>query len=53
MSARTRYALVLSLYWGYIGIMENEMDTTILLGLYEGILHFHVAFENWCSGHTT
>ena len=31
------------LYWGYIGIMENEMETTILYwgdaGIMEGIMY--------------
>ena len=30
---------ILGLYWGYIGIMENKMETTIhnVLGLYRGM----------------
>ena len=26
------YQIILGLYWGYIGIMEKKMETTIVLG---------------------
>ena len=25
-------------YWGYIGIMENKMETTGIIGFIEGVL---------------